>query len=160
MRRPLSQLFQVPADLDYVNGFQELARINLQIRQQGASVERLLRRANLERAIGNHRASLDAVLEAQRLAPDHPEVHYELGVTYFFLAMSEAGALPVGPLHQNAESEGIRALLSKALEAFTAVIEQNPADTEAARDLGAIADLLAAQSDDLALAEALRSPPT
>lgn len=157
MRRPLSQLFQVPADLDYVNGFQELARLNLQLRREGPSVELLLRRASLERAVGNHRASLDAVLDAQRLAPDHAEVQYELGVTYFFLAMSEAGALPVGPLHRSAPTEGVRALLSAALDAFTTVIELNPADAEAARDLGAIADLLAAQSDDLALAESLRS---
>lgn len=157
MRRPLSQLFQVPADLDYVNGFQELARLNLQVRRHGPSVDLLLRKANLERAIGNHRASLEAVIDAQHLAPDHTEVQYELGVTYFFLAMREAGALPVGPLHQGASSDGIRALLSAAMEAFARVLEQNPDDTEVARDLGAIAELLAAQSDDLALADALRS---
>lgn len=156
MRRPLSQLFQVPNDLDYVSGFQDLSRLNLQLRRDGPSMELLLRKANLERAVGNHRASLEAVVSAQELAPDHVEVHYELGMTYFFLAMAEAGALPVGP-RNGGSPEGIRALLTLALGAFTFVLERNPADPDAARDLAAIADLLAAQSDDMGLAAALRA---
>lgn len=157
MASRLAQVFQVPTDLDYVAGFQDLARVNLEIRRQGPTVERLLRKATLERAIGNHWAGLQAIVEAQRMAPDHPEVQYGLGVTYFFLAMAEAGALPVGPKPPGGTSQGVRELLTLALDAFAVLVQRNPEDAEAARDLSVISELLAAQSDDLTLAEALRA---
>src|SRR5688572_21107201 len=35
MRQRLSQVFQVPADLDYVESFQALSKVNLEIRRYG-----------------------------------------------------------------------------------------------------------------------------
>lgn len=152
----LVQVFQIPTDVDYVSGFQELSRVNLQLRRLGASVPLLIHKARLERGVGNHPSSLDALMQAQGMSPDHPEILYELGVTQFCLAMAEAGALPANPRPAQSTTRSVRDLLTASLEAFTAVLERNPDDPEAARDLAVIAELLAAAEDDLQLADALR----
>lgn len=147
----LRQVFHVSTDADYVADFQELSRVHIALRKEGPSLALLLRRAQLERAMGNHGTSLEAVLEAQALSPDHLETLYELGVSYFCLAMVEAGALPVGPRPAIIATRSVRDLLGASLEAFTAVLERNPQDDEAARNMGILAELLGAAEDDLAL---------
>ena len=157
MRQRLSQLFQVPADLDYVGAFQALSLMNLEIRRDGPSVERLLRKSLLERDVGNHSASLSAARRAQELDPQNPEVHYELGLAFFFLGLAKAGALPVGPKAPELPVEGIGELLGLAVEAFSRVIELNPQDEDAAIDLAALAEVLAVGANDDQLGLALRS---
>ncbi len=157
MRQRLSQVFQVPADLDYVEAFQTLSMANLAIRRDGPSFERLLHKALKERGVGNHGASLGAVQRAIELDPANPEGRYELGLAYFFLALARAEALPVGPRPTDLPPEGIGELLGLAVEAFSAVIELNPDDQDAADDLAAIAEVLAVGADDDQLGAALRA---
>lgn len=157
MRVRLAQLFQVPADLDYVQSFQGLANLTLEIRREGPSVGRLLRRSSLERGVGNHAASLEAVRKALELDPQNPEVRYCLGVAYFFLALARADALPVGPRASDLPDESVSELLGLAVEEFSRVLELNPADEDAAQDLSAIAEVLAVGADDQQLAAALRA---
>ena len=157
MRQRLAQLFQVPADLDYVQAFQDLSNLNLEIRREGPTVARLLRKSFLERGVGNHGASLGAVQRALELDPQSAEVRYSLGTAYFFLALARADALPVGPRASDLPGESISELLGLAIEEFSRVIELNPADEDAAQDLAALAELLAVGASDEQLAVALRT---
>ena len=157
MRQRLAELFQVPSDLDYVEGFQLLSMANLEIRREGPSVERLLRKSMLERGVGNHGASLGAAQRALELDPSNPEVHYELGLAHFYLALARAEALPVGPKLTDLPPHGIGELLGLAVEAFSRVIELNPQDDDAATDLAALAEVLAVGAGDEQLGAALRA---
>lgn len=157
MRQRLSQVFQVPADLDYVEAFQALSMANLALRRDGPSVERLLHKALMERGVGNHAASLAAVRRALELDPGNAEAHYELGLACFFLALARAEALPVGPRPDPLPREGIGELLGLAAEAFSRALALNPQDEDAAQDLAAIAEVLAVGAGDEQLGAALRS---
>lgn len=156
MRQRLQQLLQVPPDVDYVDGFQALARLMLELRRDGPSVERLLRRAHLEREVGNHLASLTAARQALELDPDNGEVHYELGLAHLFLALARADALPMGPKAVDLPDQGIAELLALAVESFSVALGINPADEDARQDVAAIAELLTLGLDDDSLADALR----
>ena len=157
MRQRLAEVFAVPTDLDYVQAFQNLAFLVLEIRKSGPDAARLLRKSLLEREVGNHQASLEAVNQALELDPLNPEAHYELGLAYLYLALAKAEALPVGPTAPALPYESITDLLSLAVESFSKVVELNPADEDAAQDLAAIAEVLAIGADDLAVAQALRT---
>lgn len=157
MRQRLSQLFQVPSDLDYVQAFQDLSNLNLEIRKDGPTVARLLRKSFLERGVGNHGASLGAVQRALEIDPQNAEVRYSLGLAYFFLALARADALPVGPRASDLPGESVSELLGLAVEAFSRVVELNPSDDDAAQDLAALAELLAVGASDDQLGVALRS---
>ena len=156
-QRLLTQLLQVPVDLDYVESFQELSRINLDLRRQGPSAQRLLRKASLERAVGNHAASLVACQDALVLDPDNPEMHYHVGLAFMFLSLAKADALPVGPNPTEVPQESLTALLGKAVEAFRTVLRHNPRDQDAREDLHAIQRILGDHLTDESLGEALRT---
>jgi tetratricopeptide (TPR) repeat protein len=157
MRQRLSQLFQVPADLDYVESFQALSKANLEIRRYGPTAERLLRKARLERDVGNHSSSLVAAQDALVLDPRNPEMHYQVGLAFLYLALARAGALPVGPSPGELPEETVLAFLEKAVAAFRLVVELNPKDEDARQDAQALEAAIAGHPGDAALAEALRS---
>jgi tetratricopeptide (TPR) repeat protein len=158
VRQRLAQLFDVPTDLDYVEAFQALAELTLELRRGGPSAELLLRRAQLERGVGNHEASLRSAKQALELDAANPEGHYEVGLAYFYLALAKSHALPVAPRAHGPElpAEGVAELLGLAIEAFSRTVELNPNDEDAAQDLTALAEVLALESDDERLAQALR----
>jgi tetratricopeptide (TPR) repeat protein len=156
MRQRLSQLFQVPADLDYVESFQALSKVNLEVRRYGPTAERLLRKAHLERDVGNHASSLVAAQDALVLDPRNPEMHYHVGLAFLYLALAKADALPVGPSPTELPDEDATALLGKAVAAFQMVLELNPRDEDARTDANALQAVLDSHPDDRHLAEALR----
>lgn len=153
-QRPLSQLVQAPQDLDYVESFQALSRIHLELRRHGPSAERLLRRAQLERAVGNHAASLAAVQDAILLQPQDAEMHYQVGVATLFIALAKAGVLPVGPRPTDLPDEPLRVLVRRAADAFAKAHEMNPADQDAAEDCAILTKVLddADDEDDISAA--------
>jgi hypothetical protein len=157
MRQRLSQLFQVPADLDYVESFQALSKVNLEVRRYGPTAERLLRKAHLERDVGNHASSLVAAQDALVLDPRNPEMHYHVGLAFLYLALAKAGALPVGPSPTELPEEDATALLGKAVAAFQMVLELNPRDEDARTDANALQAVLDSHPDDRRLSEALRA---
>jgi tetratricopeptide (TPR) repeat protein len=158
VRQRLAQLFDVPTDLDYVEAFQALAQLTLELRRNGPSVELLLRRGQLERGVGNHESSLRSAQQAVALDPANPEGPYEVGLAYFYLALAKAHALPVAPRAHGSQlpAEGVAELLGLAIEAFSRTFELNPNDEDAAQDLAALAAVLALESDGDRLAQALR----
>jgi len=141
-QRLLTQLVQAPADLDYVESFQALSRINLELRRHGPSAERLLRRAAMERAVGNHAASLAAAQDAMVLEPQNPEMHYQVGVAYLFLALAKAEALPVGPRPTELPDDSLSTLLRRAADSFHKAHEMNPADEDAGEDHAILTKIL------------------
>jgi tetratricopeptide (TPR) repeat protein len=155
-QRLLTQLVQVPTDLDYVESFQQLARTNLEIRRDGPNAQLLLRLAELERAVGNHGASLKACQDALVLADQNPEMHYQLGVAYLFLCLAKADILPVGPNRVEAPRESLAELLDKAAAAFQGALKLNPQDQDAREDLKAVKDLIRHHETDQQLADAVR----
>jgi len=157
MRQRLSQLFQVPQDLDYVESFQALSKANLEIRRYGPTAERLVRKAHLERDVGNHSSSLVAAQDALVLDPRNPEMHYQVGLAFLYLALAKAGALPVGPSPSELPEETTRDLLEKAIAAFGIALELNPKDEDARQDVQALQATLDTHPGDPALSEALRS---
>jgi tetratricopeptide (TPR) repeat protein len=157
MRQRLLQLFQVPADLDYVQSFQALSKANLDLRRHGPTAERLLRKAYLERAVGNHASSLAAAQDALVLDPRNAEMHYQVGLAFLYLALAKADALPVGPSPTDLPQESTAELLEKSVAAFGIALELNPNDEDAAMDVKALRDLLTAHAPGPALDEALRS---
>ena len=157
MRQRLSQLFQVPADLDYVESFQALSKANLEIRRYGPTAERLLRKARLERDVGKHASSLVAAQDALVLDPRNPEMHYQVGLAFLYLALAKAGALPVGPSPGELPEDSVRDCLEKAVAAFRLVVELNPKDEDARQDAQALQSAMATHPGDDSLADALRS---
>jgi len=133
--RLLNQLVQVPADLDYVEHFQVLSGVNLEIRRHGPSADRLLRKAILEMDIGNYAASLAAAQDACALDPVSAETHHQVGLAYLFLALAKAGAVPTGPGVRETPAESSLGLLQRAVGAFEDVLRLNPHDQETADDL-------------------------
>ena len=157
MRQRLLQIFQVPTDLDYVASFQALAKVNLEMRRLGPSVERLLRKAQLERAAGNPAAALLSAQDALVLDPSHGETHYQLGITFLHLALAKSDALPTGPVPPDLPRESPRELLEKAVAAFRAVVSLNARDDDARQDGEVLQALLDRHLTDSGLSEALRS---
>lgn len=157
MRQRLSQVFQVPADLDYVEAFQALSKVNLEIRRYGPSAERLIRKAHLERDVGNHASSLVSAQDALVLDPRDPEMHYHVGLAFLYLALAKAGALPVGPSPSELPDDATTSLLEKAVAAFRMVLELNPRDEDALLDANTLQAVLDSHPDDRRLAEALRA---
>lgn len=155
-QRALSHLVQAPRDLDYVGSFQALSRVHLELRKLGPSPERLLRRAQLERAVGNHAASLAAAQDALLLQPQAGEMHYQVGIAYLFLALAKAGVLPVGPSASELPYEGVGALLQRARDAFARAHASNAADEDAAQDHAILDALLEGGPSDLVLTRKLR----
>ena len=157
MRQRLAQVFQVPADLDYVESFQHLSKVNLEIRRYGPTAERLIRKAHLERDVGNHASSLVAAQDALVLDPRNPEMHYHVGLAFLYLALAKADALPVGPSPSELPEDQTTALLEKAVSAFRLVLELNPSDEDALLDANTLQAVLDAHPDDRGLGEALRA---
>ena len=157
MRQRLAQAFQVPADLDYVESFQALSKVNLELRRHGPSTSRLIRKAHLERDVGNHASSLVVVQDAVALDPHNPEMHYEVGLAFLYLALAKADALPVGPNPSDLPDEPATVLLEKSVAAFHMVLQLNPRDEDAREDATLVQAVLDAHPNDRGLATALRS---
>lgn len=147
----------VGADSDYVAHFRDLSVLNLEIRRNGATPERLLRKAVLELDVGNYLASRDAAQDAVALAPFSTETHHQLGMAYVHLALAKAGVLPNGPGQRDGLPESVTGLLWRALEEWHVVLERAPGDEETAADAAVLETLLKSHPDDGSLTKALAS---
>lgn len=145
--RLLTQLVQVPADLDYVEHFQVLSGVNLEIRRHGPSADRLLRKAILEMDIGNYAASLAAAQDACALDPVSAETHHQVGLAYLLLAMAKAGVVPTGPGVRESPSESCMGLLQKAVTSLGEVLRLNPDDQETREGVSVLKDWLRTDSE-------------
>jgi hypothetical protein len=152
----LTELAQVHADVDYVDRFQALSGVNLEIRRQGPSSDRLLRKAILEMDIGNYGASLLAAMDAVALEPASAETHHQVGLAFLFLALARAGAVPAAPGH-DMPREDASTLLASSLEAFRQSLKLNPDDQETREEVETIETVLLESPTELKLVRALRA---
>ncbi len=150
------QLVQAPRDLDYVENFQGLSKVNLEIRRHGPSAERLMEKCRRERDVGNHVAALAAAQDALGFDDKNPEMHYEAGLGYLCVALAKAGVLPVGPGIHALPNQPIATLLRRGEEEFRAVLLLNPRDQDARDDLHAVLTILEQNATDRQLLQALR----
>lgn len=155
-QKALTHLLHGPADLDYVEHFQSLADVNLEIRRYGPSTERLLRKAILEMDVGNFQSGLEAAKDAVVLDGQCQEAHYQVGVSYVMLAFVKAGAVPTGPGNQSTPSETAMELLNQAGDAFGRALRITPHDEESKEDLTIVSELLAEVKEENALLQVLR----
>ncbi len=153
--RTLLELVTAPQEADYLQHFQALSTVNLEIRQRGASPERLLQKSILEADIGNFQAALDAARDASDLRPDMAEARYQEGMSLILLAFTKVGVLAGAP-NMPTPIARPRVLLEQAAEAFSQSVQANPDDEEAAEDLAALSGFLATTDDDGILESALR----
>ncbi len=118
-------------DTDYVACFDQLARVETEIRRRGASPHLLLRRAMLTMAIGNYVGALDAARSAVAAAPREPEAHYQEGLAWLWLAKVHVGSATIAPGSPMPTKRPLRLLLENALDCFcsaTAVGDDPEAD--------------------------------
>jgi hypothetical protein len=153
--RLIAQLVHA-SDLDYVEHFQMLSAVNLEIRRSGPTAERLLRKSILEMDVGNFLASLSAAEDALALAPKSAEVRHQLGCVNLRLALAKAGAIPLGPGAEKGILQSPTELLQAAIDAFQAAVRLNPQDDESRTDAGILAQLAGDCDSDAKLAKALR----
>jgi len=154
--RLLTELIRTTNDLDYVERFQTLAKVNLEMRNKGPTSERLLRKAILEMDVGNYAAGLEAASDAIGLDEESPEAYYQSAVAHVLLAFVRAGALPLAPGMQELPKDAADVLLARAIGGFREAVRLNPGDEEAAEDLAALDRFVAEHTDVEALMAALR----
>lgn len=150
----------VQRDADYVQQFQDLASLNLQVRALGPSKERLVLKAILERGVGNHAASLEAATDAVALDADLAEAHYQVGLALLAIALRKAGDVPSGPTERAAPDDSILDLGRKAVEAFREAARLDK-DAECADLVEALSELVSGSEDELtaALRASLHASP-
>lgn len=154
--RIVAQLVQVPRDLDYVGHFQALNALNLEIRRQGPSAQRLCRKAILEMDVGNYPAALAAALDACALDAS-AETHHQVGMSYLLFGLSRAGLVPLGPTVMEGAPESVMGMLWRSLEAFQEAVLLNTADEETQTTVQALKDVLADHPDEARLVAALQA---
>ena len=154
-QRTLLELVPTATEADYIQHFQALATVNLEIRQRGATAERLLRRSILEMDVGNFQASLDAAQDALDLRPDLNEARYQEGMSLIMLAFTKLGVV-AGAAGMATPIARPRTLLEQAAESFGKAVRANPEDEEAQDDLAATSAFLANHPEDDALEDEMR----
>lgn len=138
----LAQLLHAPRDVDYVESFQALQTVNLEMRRSGPTAQRLLRKGLLEMEVGNYSAGLSAARDAAVLEPDNDEAHYMVGRAYVFLALAKADGIALGPSLRLTPGETTTSLVANAADAFRRVASLNPDDQEALRDVEVLEELM------------------
>lgn len=138
---------------DYVEEFQALAAVNLEIQAKGATASRLLRKAILEVHVGDYADARESVERALDASPASAEAHYQRGVAYALLACLKADAIPAGPGHHDLPKESLRFLLTEAARSFAKAVACNADDDEAQERLLRVGTILdtATSEDRIAL---------
>lgn len=145
MTRKLVQLL-VPAEADYVETFQNLARLHVEMQRQGATAARLARAAVLELQMGHIPEAHAAAELAVRRDRQEAEAHYALARTEIAQALRQAGA---------GRTTGVREGLEAATDQLREVLKINPDDEEAGQELALLDTLLKSYTDPGKLAAVL-----
>lgn len=143
-----------PQESDYLEHFASLATVNVEIREKGATAERLLRKSILEMDIGNYAAGLEAARDAADVRPEWSEAHYQEGLGLLLLAFTKAGVLAGSPGMERPIGS-VKTLLEHAKRALGEAMRLNPRDEEVSEDHAALTLFMEEHEDDLG--EALRA---
>jgi len=140
-----------PVDADYVDQFQRLAELNLDMKRLGPSKELLVRRSILEAALGNYHASRVAAKDAVLLDRADAEPWFQLGMSCMYLAYAEAGAVAASLADMAWEAIPLADLLEEARDAFERSADANPEDEEAGRLAAEVAAIRVRHPEEPAL---------
>lgn len=154
-QKTLLQLVPPQQESDYLEHFQALSAVNLEIRQQGATPERLLRKSILEVDIGNFSAGLDAARDAAELRPEWAEVHYQEGMSLLLLAFTKAGVMAGAP-GMEPPLGSIHTLMGHAARSFGQALQLNQDDDEVQEDLAVLTRFMTRHEGEAALRDALQ----
>ncbi len=140
--KTLLQLLPPRSETDYLDHFQALAAVNVEIQKRGATPERLLQKAMLEMQIGNFSAGLEAARDATDLRPTWAEAHYQQGMALLHLAFVRVGIL-AGSAGMERPVGSPKTLLEHAGRAFGEALRLHPEDVEAKEDLSTLSLFMA-----------------
>lgn len=140
MKASIQELVHAP-QADYVETFQALAIVNLEIQNYGPTAERLLRRGLLEIDMGAYVDARESIQDALIADASIPEGMYYLGVANVLLCLQKAGVI-AGSAGQVAP-EPARVHMEQACSAFRTAVALND-DDDLHSQLAACEDLLAA----------------
>lgn len=157
LRGSLLAHLAAPCDTDYVAVFTTLCSVNLAVRNQGPTAPLLLRKAILERELGNYTAALTSAIDCTAMDPQCAEAFHQVGCANLLLALAKVRAVAGSPATAAAcLGETARSFLTRATEAFRENSRLNPADEEASRDLDVLEQIAAGCTAEGTLVAALR----
>ncbi len=154
-QKTLLQLVPPHQESDYLTHFASLAMVNIEIREKGATAERLLRKSILEMDIGNYSAALDAARDASDVRLDWAEAHYQEGMSLLLCAFAKAGVL-AGSAAMERPVGSVRSLLHLARDSLRLAMDLNPLDEEVEEDHEALVAFTSAHDADDDLIAALQ----
>lgn len=95
--RPTSLHLPLRPTVDYVAGFQDLARLGLLMDRSGPNVALLLRKATLELCVGGYEAACHAASQALLREPTEAEAHWLHALAQIGLCLVDLSLLTEGP---------------------------------------------------------------
>lgn len=149
---PGSTTLPLPAspDGDYVACFRALAKLEVEIRQDGPRPQLLLRRSMLHIEMGDLQRGLESAQDAVAAAPRDADAHFQEGMVWMALARLRTGAIVLGPAVEAPELRPLPELLGNAYEAVCAASRCRPSDPDAREHLEFLEDVLGNDEDDIA----------
>ncbi len=154
-QKTLLQLVPPHQESDYLEHFASLATVNIEIREKGATAERLLRKSILEMDIGNYTAALEAARDAADVRKDWAEAYYQEGMSLLLLAFAKAGIM-AGSAAMERPLGSVKTLLGHARNALQQAMHLNPLDEEVEEDFEALVAFTAEHEGDDDLVAALQ----
>ncbi|MGB1696929.1 MAG: hypothetical protein ACPHK8_00855 [Thermoplasmatota archaeon] len=144
MRATIQELVHAP-QTDYVEAFQAISHVNMEIQKMGPTPERLLRRAVLEIDMGSYVDARESIQDSLLAGHQAPEAMYYLGIVNVFLAMQKAGAIAAAA--GQFAPEPARVHMEQACAAFRSALALNE-DEDLQAQLEACEDLLEEAPDE------------
>lgn len=154
-QKSLLQLLPPQEESDYVEHFQALAAVNVEIRQRGPTAERLLRKSILEMDVGNFAACVDSARDAAEVRPRFAEAHYQQGMGLLLLAFTRAGVMAGAPAMEQPVGS-TRTIMQHAARALRNALDINGSDDEVAEDVAVLEAFIGRYESDHELETALQ----
>ncbi|MEA3203732.1 MAG: hypothetical protein QOI63_1411 [Thermoplasmata archaeon] len=157
--RPLVPDLHLPLreSIDYVEGFQDLARLGVEIHRSGPTLPLLLRKAVLELRVGSYAAASDAASDALVCNDQCAEAHWLHALALLGLCLVDLGLLTEGPGEPPARSGApVLARLEAAWRSLVECVRLSGGDQEAATLLAYVETVLAARPPRRRLPHLLR----
>ena len=149
MKANIQELVHAP-QTDYVETFQAISEVNLEIQRFGPTPTRLLKRGVLEIDMGSYVDARTSIQDALVVRDDMPEALYYLGVANVFLSMQRVGIIAAAA--GQFAPEPARSHMQQAVAAFEAALALAP-DEDLEAQLEACRSLLEDAPDEASFLE-------
>lgn len=143
-------------DIDYVQAFQRLADLHQVIDQLGPNIPRLLQKAWMQMAVGDHDSAAKTAGRVAVAQPMNAEASFLQGEALLRAALVCGGRIVPGPGHRPERGSEPGEMLADAAQAFETVMRLQPGDREALARLQLAERLLEERDGDHAVCEQQR----